>query len=203
MRERRKLNGNPSGSACSQTRKWVYYDAMEFLSPHVMPRQSSSNVPTPPDEDNCHATEDAPKNSTVTEPANASAAQEVASNFEIGESSSTVEISLPTPKKPSVTKKRRRDSADEMDIRLLDELKQLREQACPTNETDPDRQFLLSILPMMKQLSPSDNINIKIEIYEVFRRKPFQPTHSVQYGYYSDYKQSSNDSVNYSEYTKL
>ncbi|KAK4322798.1 hypothetical protein Pmani_006465 [Petrolisthes manimaculis] len=193
MRERRKLNGIPSGSGCSQTRKLVYYDAVEFLSPHVTPRQSSSNVPTPPDEENCHATEDSPENSTVAEPA--SAAQKVASIVEKGESSNTVEISLPTPMKPSVTKKCKRNRADE--------LKQLREQACPTNKTDPDRQFLLSLLPMMKQLSPPDNINIKIEIFQVFRRKLYQPTHSVQHAYYSVYNQSSNDSANYSEYIKF
>jgi hypothetical protein len=59
-------------------------------------------------------------------------------------------------------------------LRFLDQLKKLREKST-ADENDLDRLFLLSLLPMMKQLSPADNMNIKIEIQEAFRRKLSPP----------------------------
>ncbi|XP_066953196.1 transcription factor Adf-1-like [Macrobrachium rosenbergii] len=210
MRERRKINVKPSGSANTETRRWVYYDAMQFLIPHVTPRPTSSNVPTPPDEDTCRETEDASQNSSpsvvIETPDNVSP-QEAANNTETCEDRSSVNPILPKSKKTGVTKKRSRDAADEMDMRFLEELKQLREQASSQNVDDPDRQFLLSLLPMMKQLSPIDNMDIKIEIYEKFRRKLFKPAPSVQYGYWTEQNQShtpspctSNVSDSYSQH---
>ena len=185
---------------------------MQFLIPYVTPRSSSSNVPTPPDENTCHETEDATHNSspsvTIKTPDNTS--QEAANNTETCEDRSTVKPILPMSKKPGVTKKRNRDTADEVDMHILEELKQLREQASSQNVNDPDHQFLLSLLPMMKQLSPIDNMDIKIEIFEAFRRKMFKPAPFVQYGYWTDQNQShtpspcaSNVSDSYSEYANL
>ena len=186
---------------------------MQFLIPHLTPRPTSSNVPTPPDEDTCHETEDAPQNSSpsvvIETPDNVSP-QEAASNTETCEDRSTAKPILPMSKKTGVTKKCSRDTADEMYMSFLEELKQLREQASSQNVTDLDRQFLLHLLPMMKQLSPIDNMDIKIEIYETFRRKMFKPAPSVQYGYWTDQNQSytpspctSNVSDSYSEYTNI
>ena len=211
MRERRKISVKPSGSANTETKRWVYFDAMQFLIPYVTPRSSSSNVPTPPDENTCHETEDAPHNSspfvTIKTPDNTS--QEAANNTEACEDHSTVKPILPMSKKPGVTKKRNRDTADEVDMHILEELKQLRE-ASLQNVNDPDHHFLVSLLPMMKQLSPIDNMDIKIEIFEAFRRKMFKPAPSVQYGYVTDQNQShtpspcaSNVSDIYSEYASL
>ena len=63
------------------------------LIPYVTSRSSSSNVPTPPDEDTCHETEDAPGNSSssivIETPDNVSP-QEAASNTETCEDRSTV-----------------------------------------------------------------------------------------------------------------
>ena len=73
---------------------------------------------------------------------------------------------------------------------FLDELKQLRGKGSSQNDNDGDRQFLLSLLPMMKQLAPIDNMDIRIEIYEAFRRKMFKPAPSVQYGYWTEHNQS-------------
>ncbi|XP_063887620.1 uncharacterized protein LOC135115069 [Scylla paramamosain] len=193
MRERRNISAKTSGSGNTETRKWVYYDAMQFLIPHETPRPTSSNVPTPPDEDTCHEAEDAPQDSSpsvvIETPDNVSP-QEAASNTETCEDRSTAKPILPMSKKTSVTKKRSRDTADEIDVRFLEELKLLREQSSTQNVTDPDHQFLLSLLPMMKKLSPSDNMDIKIEIYETFRRKMFKPAPTVQYGYWTDQNQS-------------
>jgi hypothetical protein len=92
-----------------------------------------------------------------------------------------------------------------MDFRFLDELKKLREKST-TDENDPDRFFLLSLLPMMKQLSPADNMNIKIEILETFRRKPAAPVQNSYWFHQQDYSinspsaDSSHSSTTYSEY---
>lgn len=51
----------PSGSTNTLTKRWVFYDAMEFLLHHVRPRQTSSNVPTLPNE-----TEEAPQYSSCS-----------------------------------------------------------------------------------------------------------------------------------------
>ncbi|XP_068236307.1 uncharacterized protein [Palaemon carinicauda] len=196
MRERRRISDKPSGSANTETRRWVYYDDMQFLIPHVTPRPTFSNVPTPPDEDTCHETEDTPQNSSTSvaiETLDNVSPQEALSNIETCEDRSTVKPILPMSKKTGVTKKRNRDTADEMDMCFLEELKQLKEQA--SSQNDPDRQFLLSLLPMMKQLSARDNIDIKIEIYEIFRRKMFKPAPSVQYGYWTDQNQSHTPSA--------
>jgi hypothetical protein len=37
--------------------------------------------------------------------------------------------------------------------------------------SDSDRMFLLSLLPAMKQLSPLDNLDFRVEVQETLRRK--------------------------------
>ena len=95
-----------------------------------------------------HETEDTPLNSSpstaIKAPDNAFP-QEAAHDIEICEDRSTVKAILPIFKKPSLTNKRRRNIADEMDMLFLDELKQLREQASSQNDDDPHRQFPLSL----------------------------------------------------------
>ena len=50
MREK-KITTQVSESATINAKKLAFYDAMEFLKPHVTPRATSSNVPPPPDDD--------------------------------------------------------------------------------------------------------------------------------------------------------
>ena len=143
MRERREISVKPSGSVNTETKRWVYFDAMQFLIPYVTPRSFSSNVPTPPDENTCLETEDAPHNSspsvTIKTPDNTS--QEAANNTETYEDRSTVKPILPMSKKPGATKKRNRDTADEVDMHILEKIKQSRKQASSQNANDPDHQF--------------------------------------------------------------
>ena len=70
-----------------------------------------------------------------------------------------------------------------MNMHFLDELKKMREQAASKYENDPDRQFLLSLLPLMGQLSPADSTDTKVEIPKAFHRKGFKPAPTYQYGY--------------------
>ena len=90
-------------------------------------------------------------------------------------------------KKPNAKKRPRCQLPSEVDKQIVGELQKLREQAaCKCeNESDPDRQFMLSLLPLMKQLSPVDSIDIKIEIHEAFRRKLVKDQNS-SYGYWTD-----------------
>lgn len=214
MREKRKISTQPSGSANINTKKWVFYDAMEFLIPHVTPRATSSNVPPPPDEDNSYEVDDAPDDNSsttnITDAPDNARFQETATNVDVCEGGSRPAINQPTStsKKPNVNKRRRCEFAKEVDMQIVGELQKLREQAVSKheNELDPDRQFLLSLLPLMKQLSPADSIDIKIEIHQAFRRKLFKDT-DTRYGYWSDQHPSHTPSPyasdNNSEYTYL
>ncbi|XP_050706553.1 uncharacterized protein LOC126991922 [Eriocheir sinensis] len=101
MREKKKFDALPSGSATVKARKWVFYDAMTFLTPCVTPRATSSNVSSP--------LKKLP--------------------FEHWFYSRATEVFPGTSS------------------------------------------FLLSLLPLMKQLSPMDNSDAKIEIQQIFRRK--------------------------------
>lgn len=184
---------NHQGSANTQARKWVYYDAMTFIIPHVTPRASSSNVPTPPHQDTCHDTEDEPQNHSpcsVIEVSGNATPNETASNIETYEDSCTAKHMLSILKKPTATKKRKKDTEEEMDMRFLNELRLLREQTLPQDNNDADRQFLLSLLPMVKQLSPMDNLDFRIEMQEALRRKIYKPESSVQCGYWTQQNQS-------------
>ncbi|XP_066986813.1 transcription factor Adf-1-like [Macrobrachium rosenbergii] len=194
MRERRKISEKPSGSGNTLTKRWLHYDSMEFLIPHVTPRPTSSNVPTPPDEDTGHEMEDTDIDSSFAdfEAPFISPPQMTTSNAETCEDRSNGKSILPNSKKPRVSTKRSKVSADDMDVYFLDELRRLRVQSSSenANSNDGDRHFLLSLLPLMEQLSPIDNLDIRIEIYEVFRKKMFKPASSVQNGYWTEQNQS-------------
>ncbi|XP_076057343.1 uncharacterized protein LOC143034885 [Oratosquilla oratoria] len=177
MRERRKMTTQPSGSAGIKTKKWVFYDAMEFLIPHVTPRATSSNVPPPSDVD---APDDNSSTTNITDALDIARSQETATKIDVceGGSTSTPAINYKpstTAKKPEANKRRRCELPSEVDEQIVEELKTLRERAACNNENelDPDRQFLFSLLPLMELLSPVDSIDVKIEIHQAFRRKLF------------------------------
>ncbi|XP_064080252.1 uncharacterized protein LOC135197188 [Macrobrachium nipponense] len=162
MREMRKIRDKPLGSPTAKTRRWVFYDAMEFLIPHVTPRgATSSNAPTPPEEDASSEVYDAPDNTST------SALQDAPDDASVQETKFFITDAI---------KKRPNDNGGETDPEFSGQLKKMREQAASrTLDIDPDRQFLLSLLPLMKQLSPRDSIDVRIEILEAFRRKLFKP----------------------------
>ncbi|XP_066964755.1 uncharacterized protein [Macrobrachium rosenbergii] len=180
MREKRKMRDKPFGSPNSKTRRWVFYDAMEFLIPHVTPRgATSSNALTPPDDEGTSSeVYDAPENPST------SALQYAPDNASVQE---TKIVNI------EAIKKRPSDIAGENEMQFLEELKMIREQAASrTLDNDPDSQFLLSLLPLMKQLSPSDSIDIRIEILEAFRRKLFKPAQHAQSSSHAIYRTSEN-----------
>jgi hypothetical protein len=55
-----------------------------------------------------------------------------------------------------------------MDQRYLDSLKEIGKRM-EEKINDSDRMFLLSLLPAMKQLSPLDNVDFRVEVQETLR----------------------------------
>ena len=168
MREKKKLDALPSGSATVKTRKWVFYDAMKFIT--------SSNAPPPLE--NLNNELDAEDEGATLDDSDSARSVATASNvdhYEEENSSFARKQSSPTIKNKSAFKKRRVELQCDVDVNehIIEELKKMREQEFSRNEkeSDPDRHFLLSLLPLMKQLSPMDNLDIKIEIQQAFRRK--------------------------------
>ncbi|XP_037788269.1 uncharacterized protein LOC119583702 [Penaeus monodon] len=183
MREKKKLDTHPSGSANVKVRKWVFYNTMAFLTPYVAPHATSSNVPPPLEEMNTEVdTDDAAVNDT-----DSARSVGTASNVDVcEEESSTSAMKQPssTAKKKTATKKRCCELQSDVDEQIVGELQKMREQAVSRNgkESDSDCQFLLSLLPLIKQLSPMDNLDIKIEIQLAFRRK-LAANEKYSYGY--------------------
>ena len=172
VRGKRKFDTHPSGSANIKLRKWVFYDTMAFLTPYVAPRVTSSNVP--PSLEYMNAEDDT--NDATLNDADSAFSVGTASNVDVHEEENTTSVMmqpLSIAKKKSVTKKRHCELASDVDEHIMGELQMMRQQAVSLNEkeSDSDRQFLLSLLPLMKQLSPMDSLDIKIEIHQAFQRK--------------------------------
>ncbi|XP_037794808.1 uncharacterized protein LOC119590112 isoform X2 [Penaeus monodon] len=199
MREKRRFTTHTSGSASIKAKKWVFYNAMEFLIPYVTPRTRSCNVPPPPNEDiksefdmDDAASDDTSSTTNITDAPDSVRSVQTANNIDICEGGIT-RTSTPVIKQPSsytrkhnASKRCRCELPSDVDGQIMGELQKLREQAvCKNeNESDPDRQFLLSLLPLFKQLSPIDSIDIKIEIHQAFRRKLAKDQNS-SYGYWT------------------
>jgi hypothetical protein len=67
-------------------------------------------------------------------------------------------------------RKRQKLTVVDVDKQYLDSLKEIGKIMVETN-SDSDRMFLLSLLPEMKQLSPLDHLDFRVEVQETLRRK--------------------------------
>ena len=84
-------------------------------------------------------------------------------NMEGGSSKEKQPTGIKTGEKPKLT-------AVDIDQQNLDSLKEICKRMEETSN-DSDRMFLLSLLPAMKQLSPLDNMDFRVEVQETLRRK--------------------------------
>jgi hypothetical protein len=66
--------------------------------------------------------------------------------------------------------KRQKLTAVDVDKQYLDSLKEIGKRMEETS-SDSDRMFLLSLLPAMKQLSPLDNLDFRVEVQQTLRQK--------------------------------
>lgn len=152
---------------------------MEFLIPHRNPRKTTSNAPETVEENLSSETTDTldisptPSPPTTEEPTMGSShksyGQNTASNVLVGD-----DAGIMKPTHPSSATNILRKETNQKDLSFLEELRKLREKRI-IDENDPNLLFLFSSLPMMKQLSPPDNIDIKLEIDQAFRGKLFPP----------------------------
>jgi hypothetical protein len=66
--------------------------------------------------------------------------------------------------------KRQKLTAVDIDQQNLESLKEIGKRMEETSN-DSNRMFLLSLLPAMKQVSPLDNMDFRVEVQEALRRK--------------------------------
>ena len=90
------------------------------------------------------------------------------------------ESSNPTVNKKKKFKRKRHAAAvDDIDSQYLSELKKI--NSSRLDENDPDRMFLLSLLPSMKTLTPTDNFDFKLLALQFLKGKanPSSSGHNV------------------------
>jgi hypothetical protein len=68
VRERRNMKDKSSGAGNNHQKKWVYYDALECLIPHLTPRKTTSNFPETVEENITSDAEDSSENSPSPSP---------------------------------------------------------------------------------------------------------------------------------------
>ncbi|CAD7083336.1 unnamed protein product [Hermetia illucens] len=94
-------------------------------------------------------------------------------NCEHGGAQCHVEIMSPQPageqykRRQRSTKRRKWDSID------YEYLKQVRKLSRHLNQSteDPDRMFLLSLLPLVKELTPKDNLKFRVQVQQILQEK--------------------------------
>lgn len=82
-----------------------------------------------------------------------------------------VQASGPTMSRPSTSRPQRKRGADSFERQLIDVL-QSNKSARNMNEDlerDPDRMFLLSLLPSMKSVKPEHKLDMQIRMLEVIK----------------------------------
>jgi hypothetical protein len=159
MRERRKSKEKTSGSGATLKGKWPYYDIMNFLEYYLQRRNMTRNVPQ-------------------TAAASVSVADR--EEIEIDDSELNGETTRhdqsmegwSNKEQPKGTKRGKKQKLASVDIdqQYLESLKEIGKRMEETSN-DSDRMFLLSLLPAMKELSPLDNMDFRVEIQEALRRK--------------------------------
>ena len=149
MRERRKTKENQSGSGATLKGKRSFYDVMNFLDCYLQRRTASGNVT-----ETSSSTE-----VSLTDPEQTEVDDTECEAENTGSGCSEME----QPPASGEGGKRKRPTAD-------DSLKEIGRRMEETS-SDCDRMFLLSLLFAMKQQSPLENMDFRVEVQEIQRRK--------------------------------
>jgi hypothetical protein len=157
MRERRKSKEKLSGSGATAKGKWPYYDTVNFLEYYLQRRNTTGNVP-----------QTAAATVSFTDPEDT----EIGDSELEGGSTCNDQNMEGGSEQPTGIKRRKKTKLTTVDIDqlYLDSLQKIGKRMEETSN-DLDRMFLLSLLPAMKQLSPLDNIDFRVEVQETLRRK--------------------------------
>lgn len=178
MRVKRNEKHKPSGSAAKPKTKWPYYDLMSFLDKFSEARETSGNVQEPlnqpellselqdetPTHEEVLTAEENFENSLAVE-------QPETSNTKERPETSNTKVNI----KKKFSRKRQAAKEDDIDSQYLAELKKI--NSSRVDENDPDRMFLLSLLPSMKNLTPADNMDFRLNALQFLKGK-LNPTSS-------------------------
>jgi hypothetical protein len=143
--------------------KWSNYDVMNFLEYYLQHRTTTGNVP-----ETATATE-----VPVTDPDETELGNSEQLEGENISHDQKMEGGSSKKERPAGIKrggKRQKIIAVDIDKQYLESLKEIGKRMEETS-SDSDRMFLLSRLPAVKQLSPLDNIDFRVEVQETLRRK--------------------------------
>ena len=181
MRVKRNEKNKPSGSGAKPKTKWPYCDLMSFLDQFTESRDTSGNVqqesPHQPRsmcdevEFETGTNDNVPEENVPTE----------AVNTENGSAPNAKQcVTTNSTTRNSKKFKRRTEAAvgDDVDSQYLAELRKI--NSSRADENDPDRMFLLSLLPSMKQLTPADNMDFKLNALQFLKCK-LNPTFGLSY----------------------
>ena len=155
MRERRKSKEKVSGSGATAQGKLSYYDIMNFLEYYLQCRNTTGNFP-----------QTAAATVSFTDPEDA----EIGDSELEGESTpndQNMEGDSNKEEQPTGVKRGKKPKLTTVDIdqQYLDSLKEIGKRM-EEKTNDSDRMFLLSLLPAMKQLSPLENMDFRVEVQE-------------------------------------
>jgi hypothetical protein len=160
MRERRKSKEKLSGSGATAKLKWPYYETMNFLEHYSRRRNVTGNVPQ-----TAAATVSFtyPEGTEIGDSELEGKSARDDQNMEGGSGKEEQATEIKRGKKPKLI-------AADIDKQYLDSLQEIGKRMEETNN-DSDRMFLLSLLPAMKQLSPLENMDFRVEVQETLRGK--------------------------------
>jgi hypothetical protein len=133
---------------------------MNFLEYYLQRRTTTGNVP-----ETATTTEVSFTNPDETEMGNSDLGGENTSHDQKMEEGWSIKV------QPAGIKRggnRQKLTAVDVDRQYLDSLKEICKRMEETN-SDSDRMFLLSLLPAVKQLSPLDNLDFRVEVQETLR----------------------------------
>lgn len=162
MREKRSSKSKP-------TSQWSYFDIMSFLEPFTELKHTADNIKQ---EQMSEYFRDKSKNRN----------DPILINQNVVTAEPTAPITVEKPQsildvfnnKKDKLKKRKVVEIDEENVQHL-EIKSSR-----IDEIDPeqnaDKMFLLSLLTSMKQLTPADNMDFKIQVQQILKNKLFPNT---------------------------
>ncbi|GFQ81224.1 uncharacterized protein TNCT_676131 [Trichonephila clavata] len=174
MRAKRRGNHKPSGSGAKLKSTWPYFEVISVLDPSLESRSTSGNVAFEQQEVLLYTDHAEYMSEEITPDIPYSLDASIQSecldaSIQSGCLDSSVEKELETPKRNFKRKQTTEKAQDDIDREYLEELKRI--NASRVDETDPDRMFLLSMLPYLKNLSPAENFDFKFQMFELLKNK--------------------------------
>lgn len=176
-REFAKLQNSRSGDAggASKKPKWAYFDIMLFLRDTIISRSTSGNIAVPGDTEDTNDANENSDDDTHTETYDDSQ-EGLQGNEEISNENSAFRTPIADKRinehRSRLQKnKPNKESIQEQLLRIeqkkLETFSKLSSAKSNDND-DSDYHFLMSLLPLMKQLTPLKNMQMRLNIQQLF-----------------------------------